>query len=150
MTTHIGLLGCGTVGATVAEMLLTEKALLAKRSGQSLALKRILIRDTTKTRNYKIPANLFTTNPDDILNDPDVQIVVEVMGGVEPAKTLSLRAVKSGKLLVTANKHLLALHGVEIFRAAAKANSCVCFEASCGGAIPIVLALTRGLICWAV
>jgi homoserine dehydrogenase len=146
MTTHIGLLGCGTVGATVAEMLLTEKALLAKRSGQSLALKRILIRDTTKIRNNKIPANLFTTHPDDILNDPDIQIVVEVMGGVEPAKTLSLRAVKSGKLLVTANKHLLALHGVEIFRAAAKANSCVCFEASCGGAIPIVLALTRGLI----
>ncbi len=146
MTTHIGLLGCGTVGSTVAEMLLTERALMEKRSGQRLALKRILIRDSAKSRNNSIPGSLFTTNPDDILNDPEIKIVVEVMGGVEPAKTLSMRAIKLGKLLVTANKHLLALHGAEIFRAAAKAGSCVCFEASCGGAIPIVLALTRGLV----
>lgn len=146
MTTHIGLLGCGTVGATVAEMLLSERALLEKRSGQALSLKRILIRDASKRRNTSIPSSLFTTNADDIIQDPAIKIVVEVMGGVEPAKTLSMRAIKSGKLLVTANKHLLALHGVEIFRAAAKANSCVCFEASCGGAIPIVLALTRGLV----
>ena len=121
MTTHIGLLGCGTVGAAVAEMLLTERALMEKRSGQRLALKRILIRDSAKSRNNSIPGSLFTTNPDDILNDPEIKIVVEVMGGVEPAKTLSMRAIKSGKLLVTANKHLLALHGAEIFRAAAKA-----------------------------
>jgi homoserine dehydrogenase len=146
MTTHIGLLGCGTVGASVAEMLLSEKALLARRSGQILALKRILIRDTSKARPGAIPAGLYTTDPDDILNDPEIKIVVEVMGGIEPARKFSMRAIKAGKLLVTANKHLLALHGAEIFHAAAKANSCVCFEASCGGAIPIVLALTRGLV----
>ncbi len=146
MTTHIGLLGCGTVGAAVAEMLLTEKTLLARRSGQTLALKRILIRDRAKARSPAIPTTLYTTNPDDILNDPEIRIVVEVMGGVNPAKTFSLRALKAGKLLVTANKHLLALHGAQIFRAAAQADSCVGFEASCGGAIPIVLALTRGLV----
>lgn len=146
MTTQIGLLGCGTVGAAVAEMLLTKKTLLAQRSGQSLALKRILIRDAAKPRPDTIPAALYTTNSDDILKDPEIRIVVEVLGGLEPAKSLSMRAIKAGKLLVTANKHLLALHGAEIFRAAAKANSCVCFEASCGGAIPIVLALTRGLV----
>ncbi len=146
MTTHIGLLGCGTVGATVAEMLLKDKTLLSKRSGQSLSLKRIMIRDAAKIRPAGIPAKLFTTDPADILNDPEIQIVVEVMGGIEPARTLSIQAVKSGKFLVTANKHLLALHGPEIFTAAAKARSCVCFEASCGGAIPIVLALTRGLV----
>ncbi len=146
MTTHIGLLGCGTVGATVAEMLISEKTLLERRSGQSLSLKRILIRDTGKIRSKAIPASLYTTNPDDILNDPEIKIVVEVMGGIEPAREISMRAIKAGKLLITANKHLLALHGAEIFRAAAKADSCVCFEATCGGAIPIVLALTRGLV----
>ncbi|MGC9260652.1 MAG: homoserine dehydrogenase [Phycisphaerae bacterium] len=146
MTTHIGLLGCGTVGTAVAEMLLTEKTLLARRSGQNLALKRILIHDRAKARSPAISPALYTTNPDDILRDPEIRIVVEVMGGLDPAKTLSLQALKAGKLLVTANKHLLALHGAEIFRAAARTNSCVGFEASCGGAIPIVLALTRGLV----
>ncbi len=146
MTTGLALLGCGTVGSAVAEMLLAEKSHLQERSGQRLELRRILVRDKRKSRNRMVPKRLITTNAEDILADPAVTIVVELMGGIEPARTLLLRSLAAGKHVVTANKHLLALHGAELFAAASKAGRCICFEASCGGAIPIIMALTRGLI----
>ena len=146
MKTGLALLGCGTVGSAVAEMLLTEKKLLQDRSGQSLELKHILVRNRGRKRKVKAPARLWTTNPSDIWTDPTVDVVVELIGGLEPARTLALAALRAGKHLVTANKHLLAVHGAEIFAAAIKARRAVCFEASCGGAIPIIMALTRGLV----
>lgn len=146
MRTGVGLLGCGTVGSAVAEMLLTEKKLLQQRSGQNLELKGILVRDRSRRRSAHIPRTLFTIKAADIIGDPSVGVVVELLGGLEPARTLALAALRAGKHLVTANKHLLAVHGVEIFAAAAQAQRAVCFEASCGGAIPIVMALTRGLV----
>ncbi len=145
MPTGIALLGCGTVGSAVAGMLLSEQQRLFERSGTALVLRRVLVRETGKTRATKLPQRLLTTDFTTILADPDVSLVVEAMGGVEPARRYILQALAAGKHVVTANKHLLALHGNEIFSAAAKANRCVGFEASCGGAIPIVMALSRGL-----
>lgn len=146
MKTGVALLGCGTVGSAVAEMLLTEKQLLRERSGQDMELQRILVRNLKRNRGGNIPRKLLTTNPADILADASVDVVVELMGGLEPARTLALAALRAGKHLVTANKHLLAVHGAELFAAAVKARRAVCFEASCGGAIPIIMALTRGLV----
>ena len=140
----VGLLGCGTVGGGVADVLLRQADHLEKRSGIRLELKKVLVRDMTKPRS--IPASLITTRPEDIIDNRDVQVVAELVGGLEPAGEWILRSLKNGKRVVTANKYLLAHRGGEIFSAAADARSCVCFEASCGGAIPIVLALTRGLL----
>jgi homoserine dehydrogenase len=145
MKTGVALLGCGTVGAAVAQMLLNEKEHLLRRTGQSLELRRVLVRDIHKRRDG-IPKSLLTTAPADIWRDESIRVVVELIGGLEPAQSLIFEALAAGKRVVTANKHLLATHGTKIFQAAARAGSCVSFEASCGGAIPIVLALTRGLI----
>ncbi len=145
MPTGVAILGCGTVGSAVAEMLLNEKLLLKKRAGRSFDLRHILVRDSARPRPG-IPRRLLTTDAAKILHDPQAHIVVELMGRIEPAGTLIRQALYLGKRVVTANKHLLALHGVDVFRAARKAGSSVCFEASCGGAIPIVMALSRGLV----
>ena len=107
MKTGLALLGCGTVGTAVAEMLLAEKKLLQERSGQSLELKHILVRNRRRKRAVKVPARLWTTNPADIWADPSVDVVVELIGGLEPARTLALAALRAGKHLVAANKHLL-------------------------------------------
>jgi homoserine dehydrogenase len=140
----VGLLGCGTVGGGVSQVILQQADHLEKRSGVRLELKKVLVRDSTKAR--PIPPALITTRPEDVIDNPDIGIVVELIGGLQPAGDWILRSIKNGKRVVTANKYLLAHRGGELFSAAAAAGSCVCFEASCGGAIPIVLALTRGLI----
>lgn len=142
----VSFLGCGTVGSAVADMALHETRLLAARSGITLELRKILVRDISKKRGADVPAKYLTTQIDDILKDSKTQIVIELMGGLEPARQYVLAALKAGKHVVTANKYLLAIHGREIFAAAKKADRCVAFEASCGGAIPIIGALTRGLL----
>ena len=144
MKIGVGILGCGTVGGGVAQVILEQAEHLEKRSGVRLELKKVLVRDTSRPR--PIPASLITSRPEDVLENPDIDIVVELIGGLEPAGEWILRALKNGRRVVTANKYLLAQRGGEIFAAAARHQSCVCFEASCGGAIPIVLALTRGLL----
>lgn len=144
MKINVGLLGCGTVGSGVAQVMLEQADHLEKRSGIRLELKKVLVRDAAKART--IPSSLMTTRPEDIIDNPDIQIVVELIGGLDPAGEWILHSLKNGKRVVTANKYLLAHRGSDIFAAAAANRSCVCFEASCGGAIPIVLALTRGLL----
>jgi homoserine dehydrogenase len=144
--TGVALLGCGTVGAAVAEFLLSEGPHLASRSGQTITLRHVLVKDRTRARPVVLPKKILAPAIETILHDPQTHIVVEVMGGLEPARTLVLRAIKAKKHVVTANKYLLAIHGKEIFAAARKAGVCVAFEASVGGAIPIISALTKGLL----
>jgi homoserine dehydrogenase len=146
MKTGVAILGCGTVGTAVAQMLVKENQLLEKRSGQSLALLHIFVRDIGRHRGKFRDPTILTTHAERIFVDPETKIVVELIGGIEPARTLILKALKAGKHVVTANKHLLALNGTEIFQAARKSGVSVSFEASCGGAIPIIQALTHGLI----
>lgn len=146
MPTGIALIGCGTIGSSVTKMLLHEADHLKARSGQTLVLRHVVERDRPRALAAGVPAKLVTDQLDVALQDDQTQIVIELMGGLEPARTFVLRALQAGKHVVTANKYLLAVHGREILAAAKKAKRCVAFEASCGGTIPIIMALTKGLL----
>jgi homoserine dehydrogenase len=142
----VAVLGCGVVGAAVIESLLRDTALFKSRAGVSLQLRHAVEKNADRVKQLAIPAKLVRSDIAPVLQDKDTQIVVELIGGLEPARTLVLKAIKAGKHIVTANKYLLALHGREILAAARKAGVCVQFEASCGGAIPIIKALSQSLL----
>ena len=139
----IGMLGCGTVGAEVARLLLSDIPELSTRSSAPLELKKIAVR-SGGSRNG-IDASLFTTDPLSIVNDPAIDIVIEVMGGIEPARELILQAIKNGKSVVTANKSLLATHGADLYAAADKAGVDLYYEAAVAGAIPIIRPMRESL-----
>ena len=143
MTIGIGLLGLGTVGAGVA-------AILATPSGRhplvgELELRRVAVRDLNRPRTLELPAELLSTDPEAVVDDPAVDIVVEVMGGLEPARSLILRAIAAGKPVVTANKAVIARYGEEIAAAAARSGVYVLIEAAVGGGIPIIEPLKQSL-----
>ena len=135
---NVGLIGLGTVGARVAERMLTWQTQLARRAGVELCLVRILVRDLEKTRSVDVPRDLLTTDASAILDDPSIQVVVEVAGGDEPMHSYLERAIRSGKHVVTANKVVMANHGPELLRLAAEKNVDVYFEAAVGGGIPLI------------
>lgn len=139
----IGMLGCGTVGAEIARLLLSDIPELSTRSSAPLELKKIAVR-SGGSRNG-IDASLFTTDPLSIVNDPAIDIVIEVMGGIEPARELILQAIKNGKSVVTANKSLLATHGADLYAAADKAGVDLYYEAAVAGAIPIIRPMRESL-----
>jgi homoserine dehydrogenase len=140
----IGMLGCGTVGAEVARLLLSDIPELSTRSSAPLELKKIAVRGGG-ARNG-IDASLFTTDPLSVVNDPAIDIVIEVMGGIEPARELILLAIKNGKSVVTANKSLLATHGADLYAAADKAGVDLYYEAAVAGAIPIIRPMRESLV----
>jgi homoserine dehydrogenase len=141
----VGLIGFGTVGTGVAKVLLENAALIRRRVGVPVELIRIADLDITRDRGLVLPAGLLTTDAKQVLGDPAVDIVIELIGGYDTAKRVILEAIAAGKHVVTANKALLALHGEEIFDAAAKKGVDLGFEASVGGGIPVIRALTEGL-----
>ena len=139
----IGLLGLGTVGAGVASILQTPEGrhpLIA-----DLDLVRVAVRDRNRTRPIALDESILTTSPEAVVDDPAVDVVVEVMGGIEPARTLIMRAIAAGKSVVTANKSVIARHGEEIASAAAAAGVYVLIEAAVGGGIPIIEPLKQSL-----
>ena len=141
---QIGLLGFGTVGTGVVRVLTDNSQLIAQRAGTAIAIKKILVRDLTKKRALSTAAEM-TTDPAAVLGDPEIDIVVELLGGEEPARTLMLEALNRGKHVVTANKDVMAKYGRELFEAAEKNNVNLLFEASVGGGIPIIRPLKRCL-----
>src|SRR5438094_8412288 len=141
----VGLIGCGNVGGGVAKLLLEHPERMAARAGRPLELRRVVVRDPHKSRAVPLPPGILTTNLRDILNDPQVHIAVEVVGGTDYAKSAVLDALAAGLHVVTANKALLAEHGAEIFDAGRRHNRALAFEASVGGGIPIIAALSQGL-----
>lgn len=141
----IALVGCGTVGGGVADILLRHKDRLAARAGRSLALRRVVVRDPNKPREPAVARDLLTTDHSAAVNDPSVHVVVELIGGTTVAKKLALDALAAGKHVVTANKALLADAGHELFEAARKAECAVCFEAAVAGGVPIIRALGESL-----
>ena len=141
---HVGLLGFGTVGGGVVQIFQNNAAMMARKTGAELNIKKILVRDLKKPRAVHCDAAL-TTDPADILNDPEIQIVVELLGGEEPAHSLMLAALQNGKHVVTANKDVIARHGRELFAAAEQQGVNLLFEASVGGGIPIIRPLKRCL-----
>lgn len=141
----IALIGCGTVGSGVARLLLEQPERLAVRSGRRLALRRVVVRDPAKPRDVSLPRELLTTDLRRILDDPSVQVVAEVAGGVDWPRRAILDLLAAGKDVVTANKALLSQHGNEIFDAGRRHGRAIAFEASVAGGIPIITALTQGL-----
>ncbi len=142
----VGLIGFGTVGSGVGRILQKNSKLIEKRMGAKLTLKRIADIDLETDRGVKLKPGVLTRRAEDVIQDPDIDMVMELMGGIEPAKTFILEAIRNRKHIVTANKALLALHGDEIFREAHRFGVNVNFEASVGGGIPLIRSIKEGLV----
>ena len=144
-TLKVGMLGAGVVGSQIARLLIANKSDLASRAGANLELVSIAVKDS-KLKRDGISAALLTNDAKSIVNDPQIDLVIEVIGGIDPAKDLILTALKNGKSVVTANKALLAKHGAELYAAADKANVDLYYEAAVAGAIPILRPLRESLV----
>ncbi len=144
-TVGIGLLGAGTVGGSLVRRLVDDHAAIAAKTGLDLSVRRVAVRNVAKARPFSIPEGVLSTDPHDVVADPSVQLVVEVMGGREPAGDLVLAALQAGKPVVTANKELIASRGPELIAAAARSGVPLLFEAAVGGAIPIIRPLSETL-----
>jgi len=142
---NIGLLGIGTVGSGTFAVLKRNQAEIARRAGREIVIKIIADRDIEKARRIAGDGTLITSDANEVVTHPDVDIVVELIGGYTTAKELTLKAIENGKHVVTANKAMLASHGTEIFAAAEKQGVMVAFEAAVAGGIPIIKALREGL-----
>jgi homoserine dehydrogenase len=142
---RIGLLGFGTIGTGVVRIFQDNARLIEERLGARLVLARIADLDITTDRGVSVDADLLTTRAEDVVSAPDIDIVIELIGGYEPARTFVLKAIEQGKHVVTANKALLALHGEEIYAAAAEKRVDVFFEAAVGGGIPVISSIKENL-----
>lgn len=141
----VGLLGLGVVGQGTANVLARNATEISRRAGNDIVVKGAAIRNLAKAEALGYEGISLTTDPQTIVNDPEIAIVIELMGGDEPARSLVLQAIENGKHVVTANKALIALHGNEIFAAASKQGVMVAFEAAVAGGVPIIKAIREGL-----
>ncbi|GAB4303580.1 MAG: homoserine dehydrogenase [Desulfuromonadia bacterium] len=138
---RIGIIGFGTVGTGVVKLLQRNADAIRRKLGASITIARIADLDTVTDRGVTLPPGVLTSNVNEVLNDPSIPVVVELIGGYEPARTFLLKGIAQGKHVVTANKALLALHGDELFPAAADKGVSLLFEAAVGGGIPILSAI---------
>src|SRR4030065_1273658 len=143
---NIGLIGLGNIGTGVVKLLAQNEELITRKLGAKLVLKKIADIDITTPRAVKLDKNQLTTDAKEIINDKDISIIIELIGGYEPARTFLLEAIAQGKHIVTAKKALLATHGNEIFLAAEQKGVDIGFEASVGGTIPIIKTLKESLV----
>jgi len=143
---RVGVLGCGNVGAPLVELIRTQGPTVEARTGLRLEVTRVAVRDLAKPRPISLLADRLTADAGAIVDDPDIDLVVELIGGVEPARELILSALKAGKPVVTGNKELLAKHGAELFQAAEVAGVDLLFEAAVAGGIPIIRPLRESLV----
>jgi len=142
----IGLAGFGTVGSGVYKNLARNGALMEERTGVVFSVRRIAVKDLAEPRRVDAPDELFVTRPDDLIEDPSIRIVIEMMGGIEFPLRFIRRAIEAGKVVITANKALLAEHGKEIFELAEAKNVPVFFEAAVAGGIPIIKAVREAFV----
>lgn len=145
-TVNVGLLGLGTVGCGVAKILIEESERIGRKIGSKIVLKKICEKNLKAKRFYHPPKALLTTETNDLIKDPDIDILVELIGGIHPAKEIIEAALKAGKHVVTANKALLAEEGQSLFLTAQKRGRLIGMEASVCGGIPIIKAISEGLI----
>jgi homoserine dehydrogenase len=143
---RLGVLGCGNVGAALLQLLDARRADIAARTGVDLVVTRVAVRSTSRARPVELPDDVLTTDAAAVVHDPDVDVVIEVIGGIEPARELILEALKAGKPVVTGNKELLANHGAELFAAADTAGVDLLFEAAVAGGIPLIRPLRESLV----
>jgi homoserine dehydrogenase len=142
---RVGLLGCGNVGAALVELIRTRSDDIAARTGLALDVARVAVRSVAKERSVALPDGVLTHDAAGVVADPGIDVVVEVIGGIEPARELTLDAIKAGKPVITANKELLANAGAELFAAADHAGVDLLFEAAVCGAIPVIRPLRESL-----
>ena len=142
----VGLIGLGTIGTGVARVLSENAGVIEERLGFPLRLVRVADLDTERDRGVDLGGARFDSDAEGLIADPAVEIVVELIGGYDVARRLTLQAIEQGKHVATANKALLASHGAEIFDAALKAGVDVAFEASVAGGIPILRSIREGLV----
>lgn len=145
MTVRVGVLGAGTVGGALVNRLLADREAIRLKSGVDLEVKRVAVRDLTKARPFEIKADRMTDIAMAVVTDPAIDVIVEVIGGLDPAGELVLTALRSGKPVVTANKELIATRGQEIAEAARRAGVSVMYEAAVGGGIPVIRPLAESL-----
>lgn len=143
---NIGLIGFGNIGSGVVKILRDKRALLSEKTGLDINIKKICDQDITSKRNVSVDKGILTRNAKEIIDDPQIDILVELIGGIHPAKEFISEALKKGKNIVTANKALLALHGQELFSEATDKGKNIYFEASVGAGIPIIKSLREGLV----
>ena len=143
--TYVGLVGMGNVGAGVARLLLDHGDRTARHAGRILWIRHVVVRDIKKPRPVELPAGLLTDDLERLLSDKSVSVVAHLVGGIEPARTIMLRLLESGKDVVTANKALLAEHGPELFDRARELGRSIAFEASVAGGIPIIANISQCL-----
>ncbi|RMF94230.1 MAG: homoserine dehydrogenase [Candidatus Schekmanbacteria bacterium] len=140
----VGLIGFGTIGTGVVKILQQNKNIISDKLGTSIILKKIADLDINRPRSVKVDSSLLTADANEIISDPEIDIVIELIGGINPAKDFIIEALKKGKHVVTANKALLAEEGMEIFECAESVKRNIGFEASTGGVIPVVRAIKEG------
>ena len=144
-TVKVALIGFGTIGTGVAKLLLQQKERIARATGKTVELVKVCDKDTHRDRGITLPKGVLTADMNEILNDDGISVAVELIGGLEPARSIVLSLLKAGKNVVTANKALLATHGPEIFDTARTYGKSVAFEAAVGGGIPIINAISTSL-----
>ncbi|MDM5157519.1 homoserine dehydrogenase [Bacillus sp. DX1.1] len=142
---QVGLLGLGTVGSGVVRIITDHQDRLMHQVGCPVKIAKVLVQNIEKEREVQVPSTLLTKNPSEIIDNPDIDVVIEVMGGVPEAKAYILKALQSGKHVVTANKDLMALHGAELLNAAKENQADLFYEASVAGGIPILRSIVEGL-----
>ncbi|MFA4988750.1 MAG: homoserine dehydrogenase [Candidatus Omnitrophota bacterium] len=143
---NIGLIGLGNIGCGVVKILQQRRSLIAQKIGIEILIKRICDKDILAKRDVRLDKDCLSRNVNDVLDDPQIDIVVELIGGIDPARDFILGALKKGKHVVTANKALLAEHGNELFAVAAERGKNIYFEASVGAGIPIIKSIKEGLV----
>lgn len=141
----VGMLGCGIVGSAVARMIQAHSEEITERAGASIEIRRVAVRNLAKERDVPLDREVFTNDPQKVATDPDVQILIEVMGGIEPARTLMLDAMRAGKHIVSANKELISTLGRDLFDEAEANNVDFYFEGSVAGGIPIIKPMKESL-----
>ena len=145
-TVKLGLLGCGIVGSAFAQLVAERADAIAARTGIRLEITRVAVRSTSRSRPVRFEPGVLTHDAAAVVADPDVDLVVELIGGIEPARHLILEALKSGRPVVTANKELLANVGPELYGTADAAGVDLLFEAAVAGGIPLVRPLRESLV----
>ena len=143
---RVGLIGFGTIGTGVAKILKNNQEVIEKRLGASVSLVKIADLDIKTDRGIDIEEGVLTTSVEEVIDNPDIDIVVELIGGYEPARTFLLNAINNKKHVVTANKALLAKHGDELFELIEEKGLALGFEASIGGAIPIIRSIRESFV----
>src|SRR5436190_4003373 len=143
--TKVAIIGLGNVGQGVAKLLLDHGDRTARHAGRTLWLEKTVVNDLKKARSCDLPKGVLTDKIDDVINDPEIKVVAQLIGGLEPERTIMLRMLESGKDVVTANKALLAEHGPELFDRSRELGRSIAFEASVAGGIPIIANISQCL-----